>query len=302
MNPSSHPSIVREIAQQGLTVPEIRDRFSLGRQPARLLHAAAQGYRLSHEPEDPLDILVVGDQHITPGAPTEHFDWLANLVRDRKPAVLVNVGDVIDNVSFSSHAGEAEKSRYNYIEELEAGLDAWDVVMDACIEVGTRTVLTEGNHDDVRLGRFLKKAPWLKGAIAELGPMMSHAGWEVVPFQVPFECAGIRFAHYFVSGVMGKSIGGVNPARAMAMKLMDSALAGHSHEYAVRTINTAFGRQILAGPVGCFIHPDSDVSDWAGPQAVNHYDRGVVYLHGAAGGTADVEWVSFERLKRLYAR
>ena len=289
------------IAANDLTVPQIREFLHVGRQPARLLHAAAAGFKLAGVPAEPLDILVVGDQHITPDGPTEHFEWLAELVREREPDVIVNVGDVIDNISFSVHSNATEKAKVLYMQELKAGVAAWAPVVEAAADVGARLILTGGNHDDPRVERFLKDHPFLEGAIAKLEPMMAKAGWEVIPFQVPCEVAGIRFAHYFVSGVMGRPIGGVNPGRAMAMKLMDSALAGHSHEYGVRTINTAFGRQILAGPVGCFIHPNSDVSDWAGPQAVNHYDRGVVYLYGAANGTADVEWVSFERLKRAYS-
>lgn len=295
------PAHVYETAEQELSLREIEDRWGLTRTTARRLRAMAEGVRLGPRPERPVDVLVVGDQHVTPGAPTEHFAWLAELVRARRPDVVVNVGDVIDNVSFSFHAGPAEKARYNYMEELDAAITAWRPVVEACREVGARMVLCLGNHDDHRLKRVLATTPWLRGAIKELGPMMEAAGWVVYDYQQPAYAAGIAFAHNWVSGAMGKPIGGVNVARSMALKIMDSALGGHSHVYAVKTTTTPLGRKVLTGTVGCFIHDQSDVSDWAGPQVTTQYDRGVVYLHCAANGHADVEWVSMDRLKAEYA-
>lgn len=294
------PFQVATVVEHGWSVPEIMKRFAVGRTQARHLRAAADGYLMASGGRGAVDILVVGDQHITPGQPTEHFEWLAALIAERKPDVVLSVGDVIDNVSFSSHACDAEKARFSYIEELDAAISAWSPAVDAAKQVDASLVVTLGNHDDLRLQRVIRQHPWLSGAIKELGPMLTEAGWDVFDYQTPAKVAGIAFSHTWVSGIMGKPISGVNPARAMAMKIMDSALAGHSHAYNIRTTTTPLGRRILTGTVGCFIHPDSDVSNWAGPQVIEQYDRGVVYLHSAANGHADVEWISMDRLRRTW--
>lgn len=263
-----------------------------------MLRATADGLCLVQAPA--CDILVVGDQHITPGQPVEHFEWLAALIRARRPDVIVNIGDVIDMVSLSSHADPVERANTNYVEELRAGVAAWAPAVEAAREVGARLVYCTGNHDDPRVERLLRSNPWLKGAIPSFVSMMEDAGWETHAFQAPVTVGGVAFAHYFVSGTIGRPISGVNVARSMVIKLMDSALAGHSHVFNVVATTTPLGRRVITGNVGCFIHPDSDVSAWAGPQVHVLYDRGVVYLHGAQNGDADVEWVSMERLKALH--
>ena len=121
-------------------------------------------------------------------------------------------------------------------------------------------------------------------------------GWKVHPFLKMVEMDGIWYNHFFISGVMGAAISGVNPARTIIGKHMVSTVSGHSHllDYAVQA--SPSGRRIHGLVSGCFFEHSMDYA-----KATEHlWSRGLSLLHNVDNGEYDLEWFSMKRLWEQY--
>ena len=191
-----------------------------------------------------------------------------------------------------------------FVKDIASGIEAhermWEPVKKQKKRLPYRVVL-EGNHEH-RLRRAVNSSPELDGAISF--DHFQFGDWydEVVPYhgQTPgITCIdGVNYAHFFVSGVMGRPIGGEHPAYSLLTKEFVSCTCGHVHttDYSVRT--TVDGRKIHGLVAGVF---QDYVSEWAG-EVNKLWWRGVVIKRNVEMGRYDPEWVSMERLRREYGR
>ena len=108
---------------------------------------------------------------------------------------------------------------------------------------------------------------------------------------------GISFAHFFVSGLMGRPIGGEHHAASLLSKNYSSCVAAHSHtaDFAIRSGSN--GKRIQGLVAGVF---QDYVSGWAGN--VNQlWWQGLVYLRNVDDGVYDPQFISMEALKKEYS-
>ena len=73
----------------------------------------------------------------------------------------------------------------------------------------------------------------LEGIISMEDLEYEKFGWSVYPFLDRIDIDGIVYSHYFISGVLGKAIGGENPAASILNKQHMSCTSGHTHTYDV---------------------------------------------------------------------
>lgn len=252
------------------------------------------------------DILVVPDPHAHPSFNNDRADWLGKFILDRKPDVVVNMGDTFDMPSLSSYdKGKASFHGNSYEKDINAGLDFLDRMWRPIRNAKRKkpySVFLEGNHEN-RLKRVLESEPQLSGdrfGVSYANYQLRDYHNEVVYYkgQTPgiFTCEGFSFAHYVVSGVMGRALSSVHHAAALIDRLHSSCVVAHSHtvDYAVR--NTVSG-QTLTGIVAG-VYQDYE-SQWAG--YVNQlWWPGLVYLHGAEDGAASVEFISLGKIRTEY--
>jgi hypothetical protein len=217
--------------------------------------------------------------------------------------VVVFGGDLFDFPSLSSYdRGKKAFQGRTYSADVDAGVD----FLDRCFFVIRkqkkklpRFVFLEGNHEH-RLKKAIDLSPELDGAISFSDLQLNHYFDDVVEYEggTPgvVQIDGVSYAHYFVSGVMGRPISGEHPAYSLISKQYSSCSAGHIHttDYAIRT--DATGRKIHGLLGGCFFDYDSD---WAG-EANRLYWRGCVLKRGVASGDYDPEFISLERLRETY--
>lgn len=248
-------------------------------------------------------ILVISDQHADPRHPNTRADYLAHLIIDTKPDVVVNIGDAADMASLSSYdKGKRSFVGRNYRDDINSHLDfqerVWEPVRARKKKLPFRVFL-EGNHEH-RIEKALDLSPELDGAISFDHLQLSEYYDRVVRYvgSTPGKVTinGITFAHYFVSGVMGRPISGEHPASSLISKQFHSCVAGHLHlaDYSVRT--DALGRKM--GGLLCGVYQDYD-PPYAG-DAARLWWKGVVMLHNAENGNFDPEFLSLERLKATY--
>ncbi len=247
--------------------------------------------------------LVIPDPHAHPDYSNERFDWLAKLIIDVKPDVVVNLGDHFDMPSLSGYdKGTKGFEGRRFIKDIASGLEAhermWEPVKRTKKRMPYRVVL-EGNHEK-RLKSAVNKTPELDGAISF--SQFEFERWydNIVEYQgqTPgiVTIDGVNYAHYFVSGVMGRPIGGEHPAYSLLTKEFTSCTCGHVHtaDYSVRT--TVDGRKIHGLVAG--VYQDYH-SDWAG-EVNKLWWRGVVVKRGVHDGAYDPQFISLDQLRKEY--
>ena len=247
--------------------------------------------------------LVISDQHAHPDHNNKRADWLGQLIVDTKPDVVINIGDSADLASLATYdKGTRGYVGKTYRKDIDAHLDfqerLWSPVKKAKKRLPKRIYLI-GNHE-YRIERALDLSPELTGTISMDDLDLERYYDIVVPYNGKTPGVhtedGIAYAHYFISGTMGRAIGGEHPAYSLLVKQFMSCTQGHSHvaDFCVRT--DGLGKKIMGAHVG--VYQDYD-SDWAGE--VNHlWWRGVLLKNNVEKGIYDPQFISLDSIKKTY--
>lgn len=247
--------------------------------------------------------LIVPDQHAHPEHDNSRADLLSRLTIDLRPDVVVNMGDAADMTSLSSYdKGKRSFAGKSYKKDIDSHLDFqerwWGPVRATKKKMPYRVIL-EGNHEN-RVERALDLSPELAGTIGFDAYAFKDYYHTVVRYDggTPgiIELDGILFAHYFITGVSGRPIGGERPGHMLLAKNGVSCIAAHTHtfDHAVRT--TVQGRTMNGLVVGCY---QDYVNDWAG-NIGKLWRAGVAVLRNVEDGDYDLQWISLASLKREY--
>ena len=249
--------------------------------------------------------LVVPDLQVKPGVPLDHLDWIAQYAIDKKPDVIVQIGDWADMESLSSYdvgtkafegrriAADIEVCNAS-IARLMAPIDKESkrVASNKKKQWNPRKIITLGNHED-RINRAINMDPKLEGLIKPDDLCFKTYGFEVYPFLEVVAVDGVAYSHYFVSGVMGRP---VTTARMLLQKKYMSCVAGHQQGYDIATAYRGDGTRITAIIAGsAYQHSENYLS----PQANKHY-RGVVMLNEVSNGEFDAMPISLGYLREKY--
>jgi hypothetical protein len=254
----------------------------------------------------------MGTTHVVVPDPHAHFQhnndraiWLGHLINDVKPDVVVVGGDLADMPSLSSYdRGKKSFQGRSYYADISAAHDfnerVWGIVKKAKRRLPKRYILI-GNHER-RIDKTIDLQPELEGTISMRDLGYERYYDEIVPYNGRdpgvINIDGINYAHFFISGVMGKPIGGNRPASAILSKRHESCTAFDLHllDYAVD--NAVAGRKIQGLVAGCF---QDYHSDWAG-NANTLWWRGLLVKRNVEAGNYDPEFISIENLRREYGK
>lgn len=258
-------------------------------------------------------LLVIPDAHAHYDYDNDRFDWLGEYIMDERPDIIVCLGDIADMPSLSSYdKGTRGFEGRRYWKDVEVTRDAQAKLFGPVIKHNARqaknkkqqykprTVMIGGNHEEGRISKVTQMHPELHETIT-MGDLHFDLYWdEYIPYKAIGFVEGFAFSHYFVSGLMGRPIGGENAAKALLAKQGMSCIAGHSHllDFAVRT--RADGKKMMGLVAGCYVHPGM-VEGWNANTA-SLWWNGITMLKGVDNGWAeDVQFVSQETLRNRYA-
>lgn len=241
---------------------------------------------------------VIPDVQAKPGVPLDHLRWAGEYIADKKPDVIVCIGDFADMPSLSSYdrgKASAECKRYQF--DIEAAHKAMEILMTPIVKDESykpRLVLTLGNHED-RITRFGDDNPALNGhvSIKDLG--YEAWGWEVVPFKKVIKIDGIAYAHYFYNHNTGKPLSGANLDTRLKTIGMSFTM-GHQQGLSVAIRDLADGTRQRGLVCGSFYQHDED---YRGPQANSHW-HGIIMKHEVSQGNYDMMEVSLNYLRKRY--
>lgn len=248
--------------------------------------------------------LVLPDTQVKDGQDFAYLERIGKYIVEKKPDVIVHLGDFADMESLSSYdVGKKSFEGRRYTKDIKAAHKAMAVLLGPLYEYNQtakeqkkkqyhpRKVLLLGNHEN-RIARAINDDPKLEGLISYQD--LPYQDWEVHDFLKPVFIDGIAYSHYFPTGVMGRA---ATTASAMVSKLHMSCIAGHQQGKQV-----AYGKRpdgstitcIIAG--SCYEHDE----DYLGPQGNNHF-RGILLAHRVKEGCFDECFISLDYLKERYA-
>lgn len=250
--------------------------------------------------------LIIPDYHAKPGDDNRRADWLAKLIIDVKPDVVVNIGDQADMPSLCSYdrSTRAFVGR-TYSDDIAAHNEAqeriWEPVRRRKKKL-PRSVFLIGNHEQ-RINKALDASHELEGTISLNDLDLDTYYDDVVPYtgNTPGSIAidGIVYAHYFISGVMGRPVGGTHPAHSLISKLHHSCTSGHLHLADWSTTTTVLGNRVQGLFCGTYQEVEPETS-WAGA-ASSLWWNGVVVKRNVDRGNYDLQMISIDTMKKEYS-
>lgn len=246
--------------------------------------------------------LIIPDTQVKPNEPIDHLTWAGMYAADKKPDVIVHIGDHYDLPSLSSYdVGSRSFEGRRYTADIEAGIKGMQAFLKPIREEqkrliknkqkqwNPRLVFTLGNHEN-RIERAVESDPKIESLMSYDDLQLEDMGWEVYDFLDVAVVDGIAYSHYFTSGVMGRP---VSSAKLMLSKKAMSCCMGHVQDRDIATMRRADGKQLLGLFAGIFYQHDESYltpqtnGSWSGIWMLNEVDDGscdfmpisIGYLH-----------------------
>ena len=250
-------------------------------------------------------ILVIPDVQAKSGVPLEHLDWIGRFIVDKRPDVIVQIGDFADLPSLSSYDwGKKSFEGRRYKTDVESVIEAQGRLLHPLFALQDkqiknkqkvytpRQVITLGNHCE-RINRAVNNDAKLDGVLSISDLQYEEFGWEVHPFLSVVNIGGVCFSHYFTSGVAGRPVTSPN---TLITKKHVSCVMGHTQNDGIASQYTAEGKRITGIFAGaCYLHDE----EYLGAQGNKHF-RGVWMLYDVKDGEFSPLQIPLEYLQQKY--
>ncbi len=244
---------------------------------------------------------VIPDVQSKPGVRNDHMEWVGNYIVEKKPEVIVCIGDFWDFPSLSGYdKGKMAFEGRRYVHDVKAGRVAMEKLLKP-IHDYNRTAhkqkkykpemhFTLGNHE-IRLVRLVNDNPEFEGKfdLADLG--IQEYGWKMHDFLKIVKIDGIEYAHYFTSGVMGRP---VSSAAVLLRERQCSATMGHVQHADMAMHKKTQQRALFSAT--CYLHDET----YLGAQG-NSQRRQIIMKHEVEEGRYDLMEVSLRFLEKAYS-
>lgn len=239
--------------------------------------------------------LFIPDTQVKPGCPTAHLRWIGKYIVDRRPDVIVHIGDHWDLPSLSSYDEKGSKNMEGkrYVKDVKAGNDGFTMIDEPIRKTkgyNPEKHFLLGNHEN-RISVAIGKDPRLEGSIGLED--LDTRDWTVHPFLEPVDIDGVIYAHYFYQPLTGHPFAGGIDNRLK--QIGHSFSMGHQQTllYGVRFVAGRSQHGLVAG--ACYLHDEA----YKGPQGNAHW-RGVIVKHEVSEGSYSPMFVSMDYLCRKY--
>lgn len=249
--------------------------------------------------------LFIPDVQAKPGVNLDHLAWIGQYILDKRPDVIINIGDFADMESLSSYdRGKLQFEGRRYKHDIAAAKEAMDLLLEPMraynrqqrktkhAQYKPRMIFTLGNHE-YRIMRAANDHPELSGLISY--DDLPYEDWDVYDFLEPVFVDGVCYCHYMANPMTGQPYGGM--ASTILKNVGHSFVVGHAQKLEVATRHLITNQQqwgIIAG--ACYSH----FENYKGYQGNNHW-RGIIMLHRVQNGSFDPCFISLDYLRDKYA-
>ena len=248
-------------------------------------------------------IVVIPDTQVKKGVPMEHLLYAGRYIAEKKPDVIVHLGDHWDMPSLSSYdKGKKSFEGRRYKDDVDAGNLAMDLLLEPIKKEmkrlkrnkkklwNPRMVFTMGNHEE-RIERAVESDAVLEDVIGYKD--LNLDDWEVIDYKEPVIIEGVGFCHFFTSGVMGRP---VSSARAMLTKKHMSCVMCHVQDRDIAFSKRGDGTALTGIFAGIFYQHDEA---YLGSQGNGSW-KGIWMLNEVNNGSFDEMPVSLSYLGERY--
>ena len=247
--------------------------------------------------------MVIPDVQAKPGQDFTFLRHIGQYMVDKRPDVVIQIGDFADMESLSSYdKGKKSFEGRRFTKDIEAATEAMDALMGPIRYYNMRAketkhglyrprlILTLGNHEE-RINRAINDDPMIDGLIST--SLLPYAEWEVYPYLDVAQVDGVCYSHFFTSGVMGRPVG---TARLLLQKKHQSCVQGHVQKMDIATDYRADGSSITGLFSGCCYEHNED---YLGAQG-NNYFRGIHMLYDVDNGSFHTHSITLKYLRDKY--
>jgi hypothetical protein len=249
--------------------------------------------------------MVIPDTQVKPNGTVEHLRWAGQYCAEKKPDVIIHLGDHWDMPSLSVYdVGKKSFEGRRYADDIQAGLKGMAAFLAPIRAEQQRLRINKkkrwnpklifilGNHEQ-RIERAIESDAKLEGLIGYKDLQLDKLGWETHDFLEPVVVDGICYSHYFTSGVMGRP---VSSAKLMIQKKMMSCVMGHVQDREIAYARKADGSHVTGLFAGIFYVHDED---YLTPQTNGSWS-GIWMFHDVNDGAFHEQPISIESLRRKY--
>jgi predicted phosphodiesterase len=249
--------------------------------------------------------MVIPDTQVKPNGSIDHLRWAGQYAAEKKPDVIIHLGDHWDMPSLSVYdVGKKSFEGRRYADDIQAGLKGMAAFLAPIRAEQQRLRINKkkrwnpklifiiGNHEQ-RIERAIESDAKLEGLIGYKDLQLDKLGWETHDFLAPVVVDGICYSHYFTSGVMGRP---VSSAKLMIQKKMMSCVMGHVQDREIAYARKADGSHVTGLFAGIFYVHDED---YLTPQTNGSWS-GIWMFHDVNDGAFHEQPISIESLRRKY--
>lgn len=252
--------------------------------------------------------IVIADTQAKPGEDLEYMSYIGQYIADKRPDVIVHIGDHWDFPSLSSYdKGKKVMEGRRVIDDVRSGHEGMELLMEPIKKLqgqqrankkkayNPKMVFCPGNHED-RFDRYANDNPELHGLIGVDTLDIGQYGWDVAKYLKPVEVDGIYYVHYLVNPMNGRPRGGNAAAQLKAVG--SSFVVGHKQVLDIAIADNQLDGKHRIGIINgaCYPHDEG----YKGHQGNNHF-RGIMMLNEVDDGFGLPCPVSLEFLTKKYA-
>lgn len=251
---------------------------------------------------------VVPDTQVKPGIDMSYLSWIGEYIVDRKPDVIIHLGDHADFPSLSSYdKGKRSAEGKRVVKDINAAIEGMERLLKPLhdyqqseleqygeIRYKPKMIFTLGNHCE-RLKRHIDVNPELHGLLSYDSLLYKDAGWEVYDYLEPKIQNGVIYCHFMANPFTGKPYGGT--AANILKHVGESFTVGHKQCLDIATRNLpASGRQQWAIVAGAGYPHAETYKGYGG----NEHWRGVIVKHYVVDGGYNPMFVDLDYLERRF--
>jgi hypothetical protein len=254
--------------------------------------------------------LCIPDVQTKQGVCTKHLRHVGKYIVDKRPDVVICLGDFADMPSLSSYdRGTKGFEGRRYKIDIDAAKKAMSILLaplHAYNAMRAKQKMKQyypemhmilGNHE-YRIQRAVDNDAVLEGTIGLEDLGYEEAGWTVHAFLETVDIDGILYSHFFPRSANGRVLQnrrGSPTASTQVKREMQSCTSGHLQGLDFNLYQTGTKRLygLIAG--SCYTHDE----DYLSPQGTQYW-RGLVMKHEVSNGEYDPMFVSLNYLKRRY--
>jgi hypothetical protein len=291
----SFPELYQQFLDASRARPAQEVEFAPAAKPRVSVRAGAS-------PEgETIRVCAIGDVHDSPTQDKERFKWFGRHIAATRPDKVVQIGDLGDFHSCSSHEPVGSLSaalKPSYRRDLDSLEEALTLIHKEIAGGNIALHLVEGNHED-RIYRFQDLHPEADGMFVEaMHDVLARFDWRFKPYGEFLFIAGVGFVHA-PKTIMGRAYGGKNSEQQIGNDALFSIVWGHTHRAVFKQIpKIGPSQHIEVLNLGSAM-PQGYVAPYAGT-ATTGWTYGVFDLELRGGHIVGHRFIGMDSLREMY--